>query len=263
MLNYEIYDNKKENWIVFVHGMGGSINTWKKQITFFSEKYNLLLLDLPGHGLSQSGETDAKITRKNVNKAIKDVLDSFEIKKADFIGMSLGSLVIAHFAIKHPEYVNAIIFGGAVLEIDGIYKFLMNVTNKFKRIVPHRMLYNIFAHIMMPKQNHKISRIFFIRESLKMKRESFMQWIDYMSEIAHPQKLLEKMKNLNIKMLFVSGEEDVCFIKGTKKVSKFLQKSKLSIIKKCGHVCTIEKAKEFNQLALNFLQSVHRPQLCN
>ena len=59
MLNYEIYDNKKENWVVFLHGIGGSTLTWKKQIEAFSEKYNLLLLDLQGHGKSKS---DAAVT---------------------------------------------------------------------------------------------------------------------------------------------------------------------------------------------------------
>ena len=59
MLKYELIDNQKEEWIVFVHGIGGSTKTWKKQIDDFSEHYNLLLLDLPGHGLHAS-----KIIRK-------------------------------------------------------------------------------------------------------------------------------------------------------------------------------------------------------
>ena len=90
-----------------------------------------------------------------------------------------------------------------------------------------------------------------------MKSESFMEWIVYMSIISHSQKLLEKLKKLNISILFISGDEDICFIKGTKKVAALLTKSKIKIIEKCGHVCTIEKAKEFNRYALNFLQMMH------
>ena len=52
MLKYEVIDNQKEEWVVFVHGIGGSTKTWGKQIDEFSENYNLLLLDLPGHGLN-------------------------------------------------------------------------------------------------------------------------------------------------------------------------------------------------------------------
>lgn len=256
MLNYKVYDNQKKDWIVFIHGIGGSILTWKKQIEPFSERYNLLLLDLPGHGLSKYDKLK-KINKREVNENIKEVLDFLGIQKADFVGMSLGSLVIAQFAVKYPEYINAIVFGGAVIRVDGIFKWLMNTTNTIKRFLPYRLTYNIFAHIMMPKKNHKKSRMFFIRESLKIKRESFMEWIDYMSIISHSQKLLEKLKKLNISILFISGDEDICFIKGTKKVADFLTKSKIKIIEKCGHVCTIEKAKEFNRYALNFLQMMH------
>ena len=94
-----------------------------------------------------------------------------------------------------------------------------------------------------------------------MDRQSFMQWVDYMSEISHPQKLIDKLKKLDTEILFVSGEEDVCFIKGAKKIAPVLRNAKIALIKKCGHVCTIEKAKEFNTLALNFLQNIHRKQL--
>ncbi|HCZ09730.1 MAG TPA: 2-succinyl-6-hydroxy-2,4-cyclohexadiene-1-carboxylate synthase, partial [Flavobacteriaceae bacterium] len=52
MLHYSTYNTKKENapWITFVHGAGGSSAIWFKQIRFFSKYYNLLLIDLRGHG---------------------------------------------------------------------------------------------------------------------------------------------------------------------------------------------------------------------
>ena len=251
MLNYKIYNNKKENWIVFIHGMGGSTLTWKKQIDFFSKDYNLLLIDLPGHGDSVKHK---KISIKYVNDKIKEVLDFCNISKANFIGMSLGTLVVANFAVKYPNYVKTIIFGGAAINVDGIYKCLMNTTKVVKSFVPHRILYRVFAHVMMPKKNHKKSRSIFIRESLKMNRKDFLSWIDYLSEISHAKDLLKKLEALNIKTIFISGTEDICFIRGTKKAAKIIH-AKFEEIKKCGHVCTIEKAEEFNILALKFLKT--------
>ena len=46
MLKYQAIDNQKEEWVVFIHGMGGSTKTWARQIEAFSKSYNLLLLDL-------------------------------------------------------------------------------------------------------------------------------------------------------------------------------------------------------------------------
>lgn len=143
MLNYQICDNHKPNWLVFIHGLGGSILTWKKQIVFFSKKYNLLLLDLPGHGASSQHNL---ITVDEVNNQIKAVLDSCEIKKASFIGLSLGTLVVANFAIQHPEYITNIVFGGAAINLYGLYKPLMRLINLFKGCFHHCMFYKLRAY---------------------------------------------------------------------------------------------------------------------
>jgi pimeloyl-ACP methyl ester carboxylesterase len=255
MLNYKIHDNNSTNWVVFLHGIGGSTETWKKQIGAFKE-YNLLLIDLPGHGKSECHE---KITIKGVNESIKEVLDHLHIIKADFVTLSLGTLVAAHFAVKYPTYVGSIIMGGAVIKVEGIYKVLMQTIQVIKRFLPHRLLFNVMAKIMLPKKNHKKSRKIFIRESLKMTRKMFLSWVSYIAEITNPDKLLKKLKELHVKMFFISGDEDRCFLDGTKKVVAYLSKPKLYIIKKCGHVCSIEKYNEFNTEAVGFLNTYHTP----
>ena len=116
MLKYEIIDNCKEEWVVFVHGMGGSTKTWAKQIGAFSEFYNLLLLDLPGHGLN-ADNVIYQVDPDKLHDGIKDTLDHLNISSAHFVGLSLGTLVIADFAICYPDYVETLILGGASLKL--------------------------------------------------------------------------------------------------------------------------------------------------
>ena len=253
MLNYQIQDRQSDKWLVFVHGIGGSTKTWKRQINEFKD-YNLLLLDLPGHGESQLQNFIINI--RNVNKTIKETLDHLQITKADFIAMSLGSLVIANFAAMYPEYIHSLILGGAVLSIVGAYKYLMLFANKVKNFLPYRFMFNTFACIMLPKANHKLSRKIFIRESLKMKKDQFLAWVNYLEQATHPHTLLERLKQLKLNICFISGDEDACFIKGTKNAAQQLKNASLHIIKKCGHVCSIEKADEFNQQAQIYLDSL-------
>ena len=55
MLSYTLYQNEtSQEWITFVHGAGGSSSIWFKQIREFQKHYNVLLLDLRGHGESKS-----------------------------------------------------------------------------------------------------------------------------------------------------------------------------------------------------------------
>ncbi len=51
MINYSVYENKSSSqWVTFVHGAGGSSSIWFRQIRDFHKQYNILLLDLRGHG---------------------------------------------------------------------------------------------------------------------------------------------------------------------------------------------------------------------
>ena len=131
MLHFEKYRHETSDlWVVFVHGIGGSTLTWKKQLDSFREDYNLLLIDLPGHGKSQ--EADGHLTHQSVNDEIKHVLDYVGIAKADFVGMSLGTLVIMSFAVTYPSYVNSVILGGAIINVQGIYSHLMSFAEVIK-----------------------------------------------------------------------------------------------------------------------------------
>ena len=255
MLKYEIVNNQKQDWVVFVHGIAGSTLTWKKQVDDFSKQYNLLLLDLPGHG-KNADNIIKKVDINKLNNGIKDTLDHVGIKKAHFIGMSLGTIVIASFATTYPQYIKSIVFGGAALAISGIYNGCVRFVNNAKRILPYKGMYKFFAWFMMPRKNHAKSRKIFLREAVKLNKKTMLAWIEYLTLALHPKALIEKMAKLKLKVMFISGDEDHCFIGGTKNILKNLKTAKCHIIKHCGHICTIERAKEFNEYALEYIGAV-------
>ena len=88
MIHYTKYlssKTKNKEWITFVHGAGGSSTIWFKQIKYFSQYYNLLLLDLRGHGKSKAiplNPFDKKYTFNSITFDILEVLDKEQIKKS-------------------------------------------------------------------------------------------------------------------------------------------------------------------------------------
>lgn len=252
MLKYEVIDNQKDEWVVFVHGIGGSTKTWNKQINDFSARYNLLLLDLPGHGLN-ADKIISKVDSKKLHEGIKETLDYLNISSAHFVGLSLGTIVIANFAAHYPNYVNSIILGAASLKVSGIYKFAVIMANKIKRFVPYKFLYSFFAWFMMPRKTHKKSRSIFLREVVKLNKKTMYAWIDYIQFTLKPEQILSRLDDLKKKILIISGDEDHCFIGGVKSIVSKKNSMQLNIIEKCGHICSIEKWGDFNHIALSFL----------
>ncbi len=156
MLNYYLYPHTtSKEWVTFVHGAGGSSSIWFKQVRDFKKHFNVLILDLRGHGNSKPKLKDSfkiKYTFDSITSDIVEVIDSLKIEKSHFIGISLGTILIRNLAEKRPELVKSMIMGGAIIKMDFRSQVLMKVGNIFKSVVPYMMLYKLFAFIIMPKK---------------------------------------------------------------------------------------------------------------
>ncbi|MDG1791792.1 MAG: alpha/beta hydrolase, partial [Flavobacteriaceae bacterium] len=90
MINYSIYKNNNSNeWVTFVHGAGGSSSIWFRQIKEFKRFFNVILLDLRGHGKSKYHFTNVfekKYTFKSISNDIVEVLNKENIRSSHFIG---------------------------------------------------------------------------------------------------------------------------------------------------------------------------------
>ncbi|WP_289044419.1 alpha/beta hydrolase [uncultured Olleya sp.] len=258
MLNYTTYLNPNSNqWVTFVHGAGGSSAIWFKQIRAFKAEFNVLILDLRGHGSSKPKLKDAfksKYTFDAITNDIIEVINHLKITNSHFIGISLGTILIRNLAEKHPSKVLSMIMGGAIMKLNFRSQILIKLGVTFKSIVPYMYLYKLFAFIIMPRKNHKKSRLIFVNEAKKLYQKEFVRWFKLTSEI-NPLLRFFRTKDINIPTLYVMGAEDHLFLPSIKKITEKHLKSTLLVIEKCGHVVNIEQPEVFNTNTIQFIKN--------
>jgi|TARA_B110000305_G_C19463557_1_gene656222 pimeloyl-ACP methyl ester carboxylesterase len=261
MINYNVYKNPLSNeWVTFVHGAGGSSSIWFKQIREFKKHFNVLLLDLRGHGKSNfkiKNVFEKKYTFSSITNDIVEILKKEKIKNSHFVGISLGTILIRQIAEYYPKMVNSMIMGGAIMKLNLRSRFLIKLSSLFKSIVPYIWIYKIFAFIIMPYKNHKESRILFIKEAKKLYQKEFIRWFKLTSEINPLLKLFRQVE-LSIPTLYVMGSEDYMFLESIKVLTKEHKEAKLLVVPDCGHVVNVEKPKFFNNSAISFLKSLKK-----
>ncbi|MGS0524747.1 alpha/beta fold hydrolase [Zobellia nedashkovskayae] len=261
MLNYVTYLNQEsDSWVTFVHGAGGSSSIWFKQLREFKKHFNILLLDLRGHGGSQPGLKDAfddKYTFDYITEDILEVLDYLKIQKSHFIGISLGTVLIRNLAEKYPGRVESMVLGGAIIRLDMRFRILMGFGGLFKSLVPYIWLYKLFTFAIMPDGNHKESRLLFVREAKRMYQKEFVRWYKMGSQI---NRLLRFFRagDINIPTLYVMGGEDYLFLPSVKKMVQKQSQSSLLTIEHCGHVVNVEQPQLFNRFVIDFVADVDR-----
>jgi pimeloyl-ACP methyl ester carboxylesterase len=88
--------------LVLIHGAGGMHLYWPPEIRRL-RGYCVYAIDLPGHG--KSDICDGQQTIGDYARYLVQWLESIQIRRAVFVGHSMGSAIALTLAIDHPEYV--------------------------------------------------------------------------------------------------------------------------------------------------------------
>ncbi|MCG8372736.1 MAG: alpha/beta hydrolase [Balneolales bacterium] len=256
MLYYKEYKKEDErDWVVFVHGAGGSSSIWFQQLKAFRQVFNVLLVDLRGHGRSKDALQlyyEEEYTFDDISRDIFEVLDHLNIKSAHFIGVSLGTIIIRNLSELQPDRVKSAIMCGAITRLNVRSRFLVFLGNTFKKVIPYMWLYSFFAWIIMPRRRHAKARNLFIREAKKLYQKEFLRWFKLTDKV-NPLLRYFKEKETDTPILYVMGSEDYMFLPPARQIVSQHKHAYLEVIDNCGHVCNVERPNEFNRVSIGFL----------
>ena len=100
--------------LVFLHGGGVSSWMWKRQVTYFKEKYFVLTIDLPSHGSSRD------VPFQTINKAATEIINIIERYRngepITLVGFSLGAQVAVEMLSLNAEVVDRAVIISALTE---------------------------------------------------------------------------------------------------------------------------------------------------
>lgn len=91
--------------LIFIHGIGGNARTWIKSSNFIPDDFELYLVDLLGHGKSDSPPVEYTVDLNS--RIIREFIENLGIKRYGLVGNSYGGWVVLRYSIKfeEPEYI--------------------------------------------------------------------------------------------------------------------------------------------------------------
>ena len=237
-MHYEIIDNNKEKWIVLLHCICSNMHVFDTCIDELSKKHNILLIDLPGHG--QSREYKGKIDFKEVSAEIVKILDNLQIEKFTIWGISLGGVIAKYLLKIVPGRIEKIIFESPAFMIENKFNlFLFKVFNRIKGILPKGIYLRAFIYAVIPGKKQKNIRIMMYKHLRLTDYKIISKWLTELCN-EYKNKDFEILNSSEIEKVYVLGEYDYIFKKGTTENVKENRFNKIIIKKDCGHLCHLE-----------------------
>ena len=229
---------------IFIHGSGGDRDEWRGQLEGLSNRFNVIALELPGHGKSDPpGENS--IAEYAV--WVVDFIENMGLSKVVIIGCSLGSAITQWIALNPKPWLVGIGLTGAGARLRVHPDFLKGMLHCDKDTLV------TFADFAISRDADPVIRSAIRDRFLKGSIELIHGDLSACDEF----DFMDKVAQIDLPTCIVVGEEDRLT---PPKYSRFLQSaikgSCLTVIPGAGHLAMMEKPQEFNESVANFLEKL-------
>jgi len=250
--------------VLLIHGLGEFLEVWWFNIGPLSEHYQVYAMDLPGHGLS--AKPPINYTLPFATKFISDFMQALGIERAHLIGHSLGGLISLNVAISFPNKVDKLVpvdSAGLGTEVSFLYRLcalpvvgdiIMKPTIKtFLRHGIKRAFYNpdLVTEEMIDKDYELMKMPETKRAMLNLIRSN----VDFRG-LYRDVVITDRLHLIKSPALFIHGEQDsVIPLANVRNACDLIPDARLEVIAECGHCPHLEKAPQFNEAVIAFLES--------
>ena len=159
-------DSGKGTAMVLLHGFLENQHMWQVSIPEFSKKHRVITIDLLGHGQTES--LGYLHTMEDQADMIHDVLSHLRIRKAVFVGHSMGGYIALAFAELYPEFMKGLVLLNSTSRADNEER----KTNRDRAIKAVKKDYTAFVRLSIANLFSENKRDVLIETIEKVKLEA-------------------------------------------------------------------------------------------
>jgi len=246
-INGSDFDKKKQN-LVFIHGSGSDHSAWSHQYGRLHKKYNIVAVNLPGHGLS-GGSGEADVARYFL--WVKKLLDIINLKDAVIIGHSLGAAITLRFAINYPQEIAGIVLVGGGIKMP-VNPFFLEFLKTNPVEVPVEIIDLICKYSLAKENRSKFSAP--LQKSLSQSKVDVL-YGDLSA--CNDLDLTQKLGKIRVPALVICGAEDKMTPPDfSRQLAASISGATLEIVEGAGHMVMLERPLEFNMSLDKFAESI-------
>ncbi len=252
-----------QSCVILIHGLGGYVENWEKNIASLSKNHRVFALDLPGFG--RSDKPNDRFSISYWAAFLQKFMRTLEIERAALVGASMGGAIALQFALRYPQQVESLILSGSAGLGYEVTPFLRLVavpilgerlsrpsragSGQFWKEIVHdqRLITDPLVDLDFELSSLPGSQQSFLKALRTLvntwggKKDSIRPILDHLEEILSPTLILWGAQD---RFLPVTHAHNAV---------KRIRNASLHIFDPCGHLPNYERADEFNSMVVDFL----------
>ena len=248
--------------ILFIHGTGSSCHTWSDITECLLDEFDVLLVDLPGHGFSRI-PAPSQSSLQSVFNGLVELIEKIRFLPDLIVGHSAGAAIAVLLSEKIKTTKGVICINAAFGEFPGLAGVMFPIFAKIIAVVPFSS--DVLAGL---SKNKERTEKLIASTGSKITKDRLDHYKALFSKPSHVKgtlklmaewdlsEFLKNLKNCDSNINFLVGVLDNTVpISVSKKWSQILPRTKYHEISGAGHLVHEEKPHEVSQIIFTQLRS--------
>lgn len=249
-LYYEAALLRDRPTIVLGSSLGTTTEMWNPQFEELKRDFNIIMYDLPGHGLSPD-DRDYE-TMENLASFVLDLIKELDVGGVIFCGLSIGGAIGQILAAEHPEYIDRLILASTGVRLLAPEAWRERIT----AVLGDSGMEWIVARA---PSRHFTERF---RQQNDNAVQDVIRWLRAMRPEAYARACgtLERfdgenyVQKIQCPTLIIAGQSDIAITPDNGvELSHKIRDSEIQLIPDAAHLCNLESPALFNRLVYDFV----------
>lgn len=242
--------------LLLLHGIGAAAESFAPQLESLARDFRVIAWDAPGYGGSDL-HAKSRPTPADYADIAAAFLDALGIERAHVLGHSLGALIAASLARRHPDRIVRLILScaasGYALAPDAAYPpALQSRLDDFAKLGPGGMAQARSARLCAPDARPEALEAV-RRVMAKIRPDGYRQAVALLAQ----GEIVRDLPHISCPTLVMSGEGDVITPpERCRALTQHLRDVRYVQLPGVGHACYVEAPPAFDAALCGFLERV-------
>lgn len=240
--------------VILIHGFAMDTRIFDMQFELLADRFRVVRYDLRGFGKS-----DLPAGPYSTLDDLQIMMNQLGIDSACIVGLSLGGSLAVEFALTCPERVTGLVLAGSTLRgypySDDYVKEFLYYRKIARRqgiaVAQTEMLGNPLLRSIAKKPE------LFVHVEAMIRDYSGFHWLQHDPHRVFYPPVIERLGEIACPVQIIMGQNDIDDLQGVAaRLVREIAHARHIVLPSVGHIVNMEAPKRFNEIVLDFLDSL-------